>query len=124
MTTPLHPLHDGTGHLEVGDVTVPLQIAASLRARTRGLLGRSSFTGALLLTPAKSVHTLSMRIPIDIAYLDRHLRVVDLHTMKPHRIGRPRVHAHHVLEAEAGSFAQWGVAVGLQLGVNSAVSGG
>ncbi|MEU7449414.1 DUF192 domain-containing protein [Streptomyces diastaticus] len=115
MTTPLHPLHDGTGQLEVGDVTVPLQIAASLRARTRGLLGRSSFTGALLLTPAKSVHTLGMRIPIDIAYLDRHLRVVDLHTMKPHRIGRPRVHAHHVLEAEAGSFALWGIAVGIQL---------
>ncbi|MEW1671214.1 DUF192 domain-containing protein [Streptomyces albidoflavus] len=120
MTT---PFHDGTDHLEVGDVTVPLQIAASLRARTRGLLGRSSFTGALLLTPAKSVHTLGMRIPIDIAYLDRHLRVIDLHTMKPHRIGRPRVHVHHVLEAEAGSFARWGVAVGLQLGVSSAVSG-
>ncbi|MFF2313533.1 DUF192 domain-containing protein [Streptomyces albidoflavus] len=115
MTTPLHPLHDGTGHLEVGDVTVPLQIAASLRARTRGLLGRSSFRGALLLTPAKSVHTLGMRIPIDIAYLDRHLRVVDLHTMEPHRIGRPRFHADHVLEAEAGSFAQWGIAVGIQL---------
>ncbi|PAX88619.1 hypothetical protein CLM85_31275 [Streptomyces albidoflavus] len=124
MATPLHPLDDGTGHLEVGGVTVPLQIAASLRARTRGLLGHNSFTGALLLSPAKSVHTLGMRIPIDIAYLDRHLRVVDLHTMKPHRIGRPRVHAHHVLEAEAGSFARWGVAVGLQLGVSSAVSGG
>ncbi|WP_442738301.1 DUF192 domain-containing protein [Streptomyces pseudogriseolus] len=109
---------DGRGELVVrgpdGDVgaRVPLEIAASYRARTRGLLGRESLEGALLLSPANSIHTFRMRMPIDVAYLDRRLRVLAVRTMPPGRLGRPRVRARHVVEAEAGAMAGWGLGVG------------
>ncbi|MBZ9641288.1 DUF192 domain-containing protein, partial [Streptomyces sp. PSKA30] len=75
---------DGRGELVVhGDgtptavpLTIPLEIATSYRTRTKGLLGRDSLDGALLLSPANSVHTFRMRIPIDVAYLDRDLTVI------------------------------------------------
>ncbi|KOU70028.1 hypothetical protein ADK57_11925, partial [Streptomyces sp. MMG1533] len=98
---------DGRGNLVVpGEdgvaVSVPLEIAASYRARTKGLLGRDSIDGAMLLSPAGSVHTFRMRMPIDVAYLDRKLKVIAVRTMQPGRLGLPRVRARHVLEAGAG----------------------
>ncbi|WP_320783918.1 DUF192 domain-containing protein [Streptomyces sp. CRN 30] len=113
-------LRDGRGTLLVGDVRVPLEIAASYRARTRGLLGRDGVDGAMLLTPAASVHTFRMRIPIDVAYLDRRFRVVAVRTMAPGRLGRPRLRARHVLEAEAGAMAGWGVRAGTEVRVEPA----
>ena len=118
---------DGRGTLVVhgdrGEVAVPLEIAASYRARTKGLLGRDSVDGALLLTPAGSVHTVRMRIPIDVAYLDRHLRVLTVRTMPPNRLGLPRLRSRHVLEATAGAMAAWGVRAGVRVGVRWEHSG-
>ena len=112
---------DGRGRLVVeggpdgNAVTVPLEIAASYRARTKGLLGRDAIDGALLLSPANSVHTFRMRFPIDVAYLDRRLTVIAVRTMPPGRLGLPRLRARHVLEAEAGALAGWGVRVGVRV---------
>ncbi|MFB8246643.1 DUF192 domain-containing protein [Streptomyces sp. NPDC055952] len=107
---------DGGGGGAAG-VRIPLEIATSYRARTRGLLGRDSVTGALLLSPASSVHTFRMRIPIDVAYLDRHLRVVAVRTMRPGRLGMPRPRARHVLEAAAGAMDEWGLREGVRVEV-------
>ncbi|MGW7103781.1 DUF192 domain-containing protein [Streptomyces sp. NPDC054838] len=96
---------------------VPLEIAASYRARTRGLLGRDGVTGALLLTPAASVHTFRMRFPIDVAHLDRDLTVIAVTTMPPGRLGLPRLRARHVLEAAAGAMAAWGLRPGTRVEV-------
>ncbi|MEJ1197954.1 MULTISPECIES: DUF192 domain-containing protein [unclassified Streptomyces] len=104
----------GTG---VGSVRVPLEIAGSYRARTKGLLGRDSVEGAILLSPANSVHTLRMRMPIDVAYLDRRFVVIAVRTMRVGRIGLPRLRSRHVLEAEAGVMAEWGVEAGVQVAV-------
>jgi uncharacterized membrane protein (UPF0127 family) len=101
----------------VGVVSVPLEIAASYRARTKGLLGRDSVEGAILLSPASGVHTFRMRIPIDVAYLDRRLTVIAVRTMKPGRLGLPRFRSRHVLEAEAGVMAGWGVRAGVRVEV-------
>ncbi|MFH8338651.1 DUF192 domain-containing protein [Streptomyces sp. AM6-12] len=110
---------DGRGVLRIpGEprtVEVPLEIAASYRARTRGLLGRTCFDGALLLSPAGSIHTFGMRIPIDVAYLDRHLTVRAVRTMRPGRLGLPRLRSRHVLEAEAGAMAGWGLRAGVRV---------
>lgn len=114
---------DGRGELVVhgGDgeasVRVPLEIASSYRARTKGLLGRDSLDGAILLSPANSVHTFRMRMAIDVAYLDRHLRVVAVRTMRPGRLGMPRLRARHVVEAEAGAMGGWGVREGARVEV-------
>ncbi|MFE2277918.1 DUF192 domain-containing protein [Streptomyces sp. NPDC059454] len=114
---------DGCGELTVrgngerAPVRVPLETATSYRARTRGLLGRDSLDGALLLSPANSVHTFRMRMPIDVAYLDRRLRVIAVRTMPPGRLGLPRLRARHVLEAEAGAMEGWGLRAGSQVEV-------
>lgn len=109
---------DGDATLRAPQAEVPLRIAASYRARTRGLLGRTGIEGALLLTPASSIHTVRMRFPIDVAYLDRRLRVLAVRTMPPGRLGRPRLLARHVLEAEAGAMARWGVRRGVRVEVD------
>ncbi|KNB51698.1 DUF192 domain-containing protein [Streptomyces caatingaensis] len=114
--------HDGHTQLTLctGDLApVPVEIAASYRARTRGLLGRDGIDGALLLTPAGSVHTFGMRFPIDVAYLDRDLTVLAVRTMAPHRLGAPRLRARHVLEAAAGAMARWGLRPGVRLRVGA-----
>ena len=94
-----------------------LEVATTFRDRSRGLLGRDGLDGAILLRPASSVHTLRMRFPIDVAFCDRNLRVLDIVTMSPNRIGRPRLRARAVLEAEAGRLAAWGVKAGSQLAI-------
>ncbi|MFF7890942.1 DUF192 domain-containing protein [Streptomyces sp. NPDC007907] len=109
---------DGRGELVVhgGDgqpsVRVPLEVATSYRARTKGLLGRDTLDGAILLSPANSVHTFRMRMPIDVAYLDRGLRVLAVRTMRPGRLGMPRLRARHVVEAMAGAMDEWGMRAG------------
>ncbi|QKV92814.1 DUF192 domain-containing protein [Streptomyces sp. NA02950] len=115
---------DGTGTLRVsgGADGVPLLIAASWRARSRGLLGRDGLTGAILLTPASGVHTFRMRFAIDVAYLDRRLTVLAVHTLRPGRLGRPRLRARHVLEAEAGAMERWGLRPGARVAVLSGPS--
>ncbi|RMB87661.1 DUF192 domain-containing protein [Streptomyces shenzhenensis] len=115
---------DGRGELAVhglrgGLVTVPLEIAASYRARTKGLLGRDAVDGAMLLSPAGSVHTFGMRMPIDVAYLDRDLTVIAVRTMRPGRLGLPRPRSRHVLEAAAGAMAGWGVEAGARVRVEA-----
>jgi uncharacterized membrane protein (UPF0127 family) len=94
-----------------------LEIATSYRARTHGLLGRDGIDGAILLSPANNVHTFRMRFTIDVAYLDSRLNVIAVHTMKPNRLGAIRLRARHVLEAEAGAMAGWGIRRGVRVAV-------
>ncbi|MFE0512508.1 DUF192 domain-containing protein [Streptomyces sp. NPDC058964] len=114
----VHGDGNGIGHGSV--VAVPLEIATSYRARTKGLLGRDAVDGAILLSPANGVHTFRMRIPIDVAHLDRDLTVIAVRTMRPGRLGLPRLRSRHVLEAEAGVMAGWGVRVGVRVTVEVA----
>jgi uncharacterized protein len=105
--------------LREGRVVAPVELATSVRDRVRGLLGRAGIEGALLLSPASSVHTLGMRFAIDVAFCDARMRVLDVVTMRPNRIGRPRLRSRHVLEAEAGQFARWGLRRGDRLEVRA-----
>ncbi|MFF0472542.1 DUF192 domain-containing protein [Streptomyces sp. NPDC004284] len=111
---------DGTGTLAVGAPAreVPLEVAASYRARRRGLLGRDGITGALLIVRTNSVHTFGMRFPIDVAYLDGSLTVRSVVTMRPGRLGMIRPRGRHVLEAEAGAMAGWGLEPGVRVRVD------
>lgn len=112
---------NGTGTLTITDqegerqAEIPLRIAASYRHRSRGLLGQDGIDGALLITPCGSVHSFRMRFTIDVAYLDRKLNVVAVHTMKPGRLGLPRIQARHVIESEAGAMAKWGLRPGVRV---------
>lgn len=96
-------------------VLASLEVAAARRDMRRGLLGRDSFDGALLLERARWVHTMGMRFAIDVAHCDAEMRVLRVTTMAPNRVGMPVWGARSVIEAAAGSFDRWGVAPGLQL---------
>jgi uncharacterized protein len=103
--------------LRDGDVLAAVDVASSFGARLKGLLGRDGIEGALLLRPAKSVHTVGMRFPIDVAFCDRELVVLDMVMLRPHRMSRPRRRCKVVIEAEAGAFERWGLRVGDRLEV-------
>ena len=98
--------------LRDGDVLASLEVAADRRARRKGLLGRDGIDGALLLEPARSVHSIGMRFPIDVAYLDADGVVIKTIKMHRHRMGIPVTRARSVIEAEAGAFSRWGLRVG------------
>jgi uncharacterized membrane protein (UPF0127 family) len=93
--------------LREGEVLTSLEVAGSFLSRGRGLLGRDGLEGALLLDPARSVHSLGMRFPIDVAFCDRTLVVVDTVHLPPHRLTRPRLRARCVIEAPGGAFDRW-----------------
>ena len=78
---------------------------------------RDGIEGALLLTPARSVHTFRMRFAIDVAHLDADFYVMSVVTMTPGRLGRYHRRARHVIEAEAGSLRRWGIEPGVQIEV-------
>ncbi|MGV3759021.1 MAG: DUF192 domain-containing protein [Actinomycetota bacterium] len=101
--------------LRDGEVLASLEVADTRPARRKGLLGRDGIEGALLLVPARSVHTFGMRFAIDVAWCDRDLTVVRTTTMQPNRLSRTSLKAHSVLEAEAGSFERWGLQAGDRL---------
>jgi uncharacterized membrane protein (UPF0127 family)/CheY-like chemotaxis protein len=82
--------------------------------RMRGLLGRHSLPAGegVLLQPAPSIHTAFMRFPIDVVFLDRHLRVVKLvENLRPWRTASAR-RARSTLELTAGEVAARGVQCG------------
>jgi uncharacterized membrane protein (UPF0127 family) len=101
--------------LRDGEVLATLEVADRPRARLRGLRGRDGIEGAMLLRPAKAIHTLGMHFPIDVAFCDRDLVVLKTATVRPARLARPVLRAHCVIEAEAGAFERWALAVGDQL---------
>ncbi|MGE3619029.1 MAG: DUF192 domain-containing protein [Acidimicrobiia bacterium] len=101
--------------LRDGQVLASLELAQTRAARRRGLLGRDGIEGALLLRPARSIHTIGMRFPIDVAWCDEDLVVVRVATVPRHRLTAPVRGARSVIEAEAGSFARWGLAPGDKL---------
>ena len=103
--------------LRDGEVLASLELAQGRGARRRGLLGRDGIDGALLLRPARSIHTVGMRFPIDVAWCDDDLVVLRVATVGRHRLTAPVRRARAILEAEAGSFARWGLAPGDRLEV-------
>ncbi|MGA3352497.1 MAG: DUF192 domain-containing protein [Acidimicrobiales bacterium] len=98
-----------------GEVLASVEVASSLMARSRGLLGKKSYEGAMLLRGTRSVHTIGMRFAIDVAFLTDDLRVVATTTLARQRIALPRRGGRSVLEAEAGAFARWNLVAGDQL---------
>ena len=103
--------------LRDGEVLASLEIAESRRDRRRGLLGRDGIDGAILLRPARSVHTVGMRFPIDVAFCDADLRVVRVVRMPRHRVSRLVWRSRVVIEAEAGAFDRWKLRPGDELEV-------
>src|SRR4051794_5464496 len=92
-------------------------VAATVLARTKGLLGRSGLPGGegLLLRPGSSIHTFFMRFPIDVVFLDRDLAVRKVvPDVGPWRVSFG-LGSRAVLELPAGECARRGLAPGDRL---------
>lgn len=98
-----------------GRVLASVEVARTGTDRRRGLLGRDGYEGALVLERCRWVHTLGMRFPIDVAYLDAGGEVLKTVRMARWRVGVPVPGARTVVEAEGGAFARWGLHVGDRL---------
>lgn len=93
-------------------------VADSWWRRLRGLLARpplESGEGLLLLNCA-SVHTVGMRYPIDVAFLDAEGRVVrSITALAPWRLGVGGEGAVHALELPPGRLEETGTKSGDRL---------
>ncbi len=101
--------------LREGDVLASAEVTEGFLDRTRGVIGRSELDGAMLLLRTRSIHTAGVQFPLDVAFLDRELVVVDTVRVRPWWITLPRRRACNVLEAAAGSFERWHLSVGDRL---------
>jgi len=82
--------------------------ATTVFKRMKGLLGRDSLSAgeALWIKPCKSVHTIGMRFPIDLVFLDRDFKVVGLkENIPPNRFSSFVFRASGVLELPVGTIA-------------------
>jgi hypothetical protein len=95
-----------------GDVLAAAEVAATGRARRRGLLGRDRFDGALVLRPCRNVHTARMRFAIDVAFCDPEGVVLRTVSLVPWRVSPYVRRAAFVIEAEAGAFDRWQLRTG------------
>lgn len=101
--------------LRGGSVLAAVEVCEGLADRTRGLLGRADYEGAMLLPRTRSIHTIGMRFAMDVAFLDRDLVVLAIVRASPWRLTLPRRGGRSVLEAKAGSFERWGLGCGDRL---------
>ena len=95
-----------------GEVLAAAEVARTRRERTRGLLGRDGFTGALVFRKCRQVHTIGMQFTIDVAFCDRDGVVLRISTLRPWRLSALVWRSRFVIEAESGAFERWGLRVG------------
>jgi uncharacterized protein len=106
-----------------GSLLCTAEVADNLRTRGVGLLGRRGLSEkqGLLIQPCTSVHTVFMRFPIDVVYLDAEgLVVKSVQDMRAFRFSLGGKGAKRVLELPSGALAQAGVAPGDRLTIGPA----
>ena len=93
---------------------IPLQvtIADTFFTRLVGLLSRKSLSDdeGLLLSPCASIHTIGMRFPIDVLFLDKQNKVIAVSdSVESNKIRKAPRHTHKVLEIAQGNRIRTGI---------------
>jgi uncharacterized membrane protein (UPF0127 family) len=86
--------------------------------RLRGIMGWKGMRRGegMLIRPTFSIHTMFVRFPIDVVFLDKEMRIVSIaHDLKPWRFAGSRK-AKSVLELAAGECRRLGLERGDRLG--------
>lgn len=94
------------------------EIATKAFERMKGLLGRDGLGrgAALVIEPCTSIHTLFMRFPISVLFVDEEGFVLAAHDrMVPWRLSRFHGRARCVVELPAGTLSSTGTEVGDRL---------
>src|SRR5205809_6376497 len=95
-----------------------VRLADTPVARRVGLLKHRRLNAGegLWIYPTQAIHTFGMRFPIDVAFIDRRMRVKRIyHRLAPFRLTSLVWSAESVLELPSGSLAGTGTAVGAEL---------
>ncbi len=95
--------------------------ADNFLTRLIGLLKRRKLgpEEALWLVPSKGIHTVGMKFPIDVIFLDKVCKVMDtIPALAPFRATRIHLTAHSVLELPKGVIHKSHTEVGDQLDVS------
>jgi uncharacterized membrane protein (UPF0127 family) len=95
-----------------GHVLCSAKLASQRHHRRQGLRGTHADHEPLVIDRCRWVHSLGMKYPLDIAFLDAENNVIEIRHLPPWRIDRPVRNATRVLEAHAGSFERWSLRVG------------
>ncbi len=93
-----------------------VRLADTPHSRRVGLLRHQSLEPGegLWIYPTSAIHTFGMKFPIDVAFLDRRLRIQRIyHALAPFRMTRLVWGARSVLELASGSLA--GTSIGDEL---------
>ncbi len=93
-------------------VLASVDVATTRAEKAKGLLGRDTMEGAYAIPKCRWVHTIGMRFPVDVAYLDADNVVIKIASMHRYRMALPVPKARTVLEAKAGAFERWHLRVG------------
>ena len=101
--------------LRDGEVLAALEVTESREDRMVGLLNRDGIDGAILIRPARSVHSVGMQFTLDVAFCTKDLVVLRTICLKPGRMTRPCLRGGCVIEAESGAFDRWKLQVGDRL---------
>ena len=101
--------------LRDGEVLAALEVTESREERMVGLLNRDGIEGAILIRPARSVHSVGMAFSIDVAFCTKELVVLRTIRLRPGRMTRPCLRGGCVIEAESGAFDRWNLRVGDRL---------
>ena len=94
-----------------------VEVADTSRKRRTGLLKHAALAPGegLWIAPCEAVHSIGMKFPIDVLFLDRHKKVLKIRAdMPPGRLA-VCLRAYGVLEVAAGTAAATHTAVGDQL---------
>ncbi|HWS74324.1 MAG TPA: DUF192 domain-containing protein [Quisquiliibacterium sp.] len=95
-------------------VNLGVEVAASIRQRLRGWLGRvqAPRERGLWIVPCDAVHTMAMKFPIDLVFVNGGGRILRIDAAVPPWRVRVCLGAHSVIELEAGQAARLGLVVG------------
>ena len=97
------------------ELSTNVVLADSMGKRMMGLLGRERLGEgeSLWLKPCKGVHTVGMRFPIDVVFLDKQKVVIAINQdLRPNRMTLLHFRAASVLELPPGTLAATDARVG------------
>lgn len=100
------------------ELDLPIIKADTFMKRFKGLMfERKPYVNkGLHLTPCDSIHMFFMRFPLDIVFLDKENRIVDVrNNLQPWRIAIPKKRAFSTLELPTGTIKKYNLQIGDKL---------
>jgi len=103
-------------------VIATLKFANSYFSRLKGLMFKKKLDYVLVLKPSKSnfklfssIHTFFMRFTIDVVFLDKNKKVVEIAQISPWKFYIPKKSVKYILEMKKGLIKKYQIAIGDKL---------